>query len=162
MGVYRIEPDGSVSRVLAEAGKPNGIALSPDESVLYVASFDDGTRADGRRVPPAERLMAILAFSLDRRGRPGARRVLVAYPFDEGPDGIEVDAEGNLWVAVQSPRRPGIVAYGPDGVERARIPVPAPTNLTFGRGSDADRLYITADRSLFRIRVGKQGLDAAR
>src|SRR2546427_4239784 len=49
-GVYRIDPDGRVSLVAANAGKPNGIAVSPDQATLYVASLDNGSLDEG--LPP--------------------------------------------------------------------------------------------------------------
>ncbi len=53
--------------------------------------------------------------------------------------------------------RPGIYAYTLDGTEKAYIPTTIPTNVHFGRGDDSNLLYITADNSLYRIRVGKRG-----
>ena len=64
-----------------------------------------------------------------------------------------VDADGDLWVAVRDAKRPGIYAYTPRGEEKAYIP----TNVHFGRGEDANLLYITADSSLYRIRTNKRG-----
>ena len=69
-----------------------------------------------------------------------------------------VDSEVYLWVAVRNAKRPGIYAYTADGKEMAYIPTTIPTNVHFGRGDDKNLLYITADNSLYRIKVGKQGL----
>ncbi|MGQ4809653.1 hypothetical protein NKDENANG_03076 [Candidatus Entotheonellaceae bacterium PAL068K] len=68
-----------------------------------------------------------------------------------------MDTEGNLWVAVRDLTRPGIYAYTPDGVEKAYIPTPIPTNVGFGRGANSNMLYITAANNLYRIKVGKRG-----
>jgi gluconolactonase len=68
-----------------------------------------------------------------------------------------VDADGDLWVAVRNAKRPGIYAYTPKGEEKAYIPTTIPTNVHFGRGEDANLLYITADSSLYRIRTNKRG-----
>jgi sugar lactone lactonase YvrE len=72
-------------------------------------------------------------------------------------NGFVVGSEGNLWVAVRNQKRPGIYAYTPAGEEKAYIPTTVPTNVHFGRGEDADPLRITADNSLYRIRVGEKG-----
>ena len=43
MAVYRIDPDGSIQRIITDAGKPNGVCVSPDQKTLYVVSNDNGT-----------------------------------------------------------------------------------------------------------------------
>jgi gluconolactonase len=152
-GVYRVNPDGSVALIITDAARPNGIAVCPDEAHLYVGSYDYEARA-GRE-------MALLRYDLAPDGGAANRQVVVDYTPEHGPDGLICDAEGNLWVAVRNHSRPGIYAYSvADGVarERAYIPTPElPTNLHFGRGDDADYLYITAGNNLYGIRVGKRG-----
>jgi gluconolactonase len=77
-----------------------------------------------------------------------------------GPDGIAVDRDGNIYCAVQG-ERPGIYVYSPAGKELAHIPTPeSPTNVKFGRGGDAQTLFITAGKSLYRIRVERAGYAA--
>lgn len=68
-----------------------------------------------------------------------------------------MDTEGNLWVAVQDKTRPGIYVYSPDGQEKTYLPTPRPTNVGFGRGMNANVLYITAANNLYRITVSKRG-----
>jgi gluconolactonase len=152
-GVYRIDPDGGVTRVISDAARPNGIAICPDERHIAVGSYD--SQAD------AEREMALLRYDLAPDGTAANRRLLVDYTPEHGPDGLVCDTEGNLWVAVRDSDRPGIYAYSmADGVatERAYIPTPElPTNVHFGRGATSDYLYITAGNSLYGIRVGKRG-----
>ena len=159
MAVYRIDPDGSVHQIVTDAGKPNGVAISPDERTLYVVSNDNGQLDLIRNgaSPSTKGVMALLAYDLDAEGRASNRRVLVDYYPEDGPDGLVVDTEGNLWVAVRNQKRPGIYAYTPKGEEKAYIPTTIPTNVHFGRGEDANLLWITADNSLYRIRVGKKG-----
>jgi gluconolactonase len=159
MAVYRIDPDGSVHRIVTDAGKPNGVAISPDERTLYVVSNDNGQLDLIRNgaSPSTKGVMALLAYDLDEQGRASNRRVLVDDAPEDGPDGLAVDSEGNLWVAVRNQKRPGIYAYTPKGEEKAYIPTTIPTNVHFGRGEDANLLRITADNSLYRIRVGKKG-----
>ncbi|MCX8101875.1 MAG: SMP-30/gluconolactonase/LRE family protein [Geminicoccaceae bacterium] len=159
MAVYRIDPDCSVHQIVTDAGKPNGVAISPDERTLYVVSNDNGQLDLIRNglSPSTIGVMALLAYDLDERGNASNRRVLVDYAPEDGPDGLVVDTEGNIWIAVRNKKRPGIYAYTPKGEEKAYIPTTIPTNVHFGRGEDANLLYITADNSLYRIRVGKKG-----
>jgi gluconolactonase len=153
VGVYRIDPDGAVTRVISDAAKPNGVAICPDQRHIYVGSYDYQARSD--------REMAILQYDLGPDGSAANRRVLIDYSPEHGPDGLVCDREGNLWVAVRDEHRPGIYAYSvQDGIaeEQAYIPTPQrPTNLQFGRGDHSSYLYITAGNSLYGIRVGKQG-----
>src|SRR2546426_12841987 len=73
------------------------------------------------------------------------------------PDGIGVDRDGNIYCAVQGERQ-GIYVYSPAGKELAYIPTPeSPTNVKFGRGGDAQTLFITAGESLYRIRGERAG-----
>jgi gluconolactonase len=152
-GVYRIDPDGSVTRVISDAARPNGIAICPDERHITVGSY--AFEAD------AYREMALLRYDLAPGGTAANRRVLVDYAPRHGPDGLVCDTEGNLWVAVRDSGGPGIYAYSvADGVatERAYIPTPElPTNVHFGRGDAANYLYVTVGSSLYGIRVGKRG-----
>ncbi|MGH6905063.1 MAG: SMP-30/gluconolactonase/LRE family protein, partial [Geminicoccaceae bacterium] len=152
-GVYRIDPDGSVTRVISDAARPNGIAICPDEGHITVGSYE--LEAD------ADREMALLRYDLAPDGAATNRRMLVDYAPRHGPDGLVCDTESNLWVAVRDSGRPGIYAHSVvDGVatERAYIPTPElPTNVHFGRGDAANYLYVTAGSSLYGIRVGKRG-----
>lgn len=168
VGVYRIDTDGSLHRVITDAGKANGVCVSPDQKSLYVVSNDNGGTAierfgsgnanlDNPPIPLRKGLMALLAYDLHADGTATFRKTLVDYaPFD-GPDGLVVDTEGNLYVAVRAENRPGIVVYSPDGVELAYIKTEIPTNVGFGRGKDASLLYITAGSSLYCIRVNREG-----
>jgi gluconolactonase len=149
-GVYRIDADGSVARIITGVGLPNGIAISPNQQILYVTSgrFD----FQGRR--------AILAFNLSAEGNATFRSVFALYePGTVTADGMAVDVEGNLYATLFSRTgRTGVAVYSAEGVERAFIPTPEPAkNVTFGRGATAKVLYITAGRSLYRINVQKVG-----
>jgi len=161
MAVYRIDPDGSLHRIITDAGKPNGVCVSPDQRTLYVVSNDNGSTGIGRipdSTPLAKGRMALLAYDLAPDGSAKFRKVLVDYSPEDGPDGLVADVEGNLYVAVRRASRPGIVVYAPDGRERAYIPTPnLPTNVGFGRGADADLLYVTEGGNVHRIRVRKRG-----
>lgn len=175
MGVYRIDPDGSIHRIISDAGKPNGVAVSPDQKTLYVVSNDngatgfdrldtpaghdapDGPEAKANAAPLRKGHMALMAYDLAADGSAKFRKTLVDYaPFD-GPDGLVVDKDGNLYVAVRAENRPGICVYSPDGKELAYLKTEIPTNVGFGRGADAKVLYITAGSSLYRIKLNREG-----
>ena len=169
VGVYRIDTDGSLHRIITDAGKANGVCISPDQKTLYVVSNDNGgtaierladpnaTEANKVGIPLRKGLMALMAYDLASDGSAKFRKVLVDYsPFD-GPDGLIVDKDGNLYVAVRAENRPGICVYSPEGEELAYIPTEVPTNVGFGRGKDINLLYITAGASLYRIRVNREG-----
>lgn len=141
-GVYRLDPDGSLTLLTREFERPNGIVFAPDESRLYVNDSranlirvydvtDDGALANGR---------------------------LFAEPQDpdaEGStDGMKVDTEGNLYTTGPG----GVWIYSPDGELIDRLPVPeAPTNLAFG-GPDMQTLYITARPNVYRVPVQIAGV----
>ena len=161
MGVYRIDPDGSVHLIIADAGKPNGIAISPDQKTLYLVSHDNGT-LDFTRLPEGMKTlpgrMALLAYDLTPDGSVTFRKTLVDYSPGTGPDGIAVDVEGNLYVTLPDERHPGVHVYSPEGKELGSIQIPEPpANVTFGRGKESTTLYITARKSLYRITVRKEG-----
>ncbi|MEC7867046.1 MAG: SMP-30/gluconolactonase/LRE family protein [Candidatus Poribacteria bacterium] len=161
MGVYRIDPDGSIHRIIIDAEKPNGVAISPNQKTLYVVCHNNGTTNESQ-LPEGTSVhkgrMALLAYDLSMDGAATFRKVLVDYAPQDGPDGLVVDIEGNLYVAVRDVMRPGIYVYSPEGVERAYIPTPnLPTNVAFGRGEDSKTLYITEGTSLHRIKVKKNG-----
>lgn len=169
MGVYRIDTTGAIQRIITDGGKPNGVAVSPDQKSLYVVSNDNGatgferlnagtaTQSDKVDAPLRKGHMALMAYDLAADGSARFRKTLVDYaPFD-GPDGLAVDKQGNLYVAVRAENRPGICVYSPEGKELAYIKTEVPTNVGFGRGADARLLYITAGSSLYRIRVNREG-----
>ena len=170
MGVYRIDPGGKISRIITDAGKPNGVCVSPDQKTLYVVSNDNGMTAIGRLFKPGSTeqpesgdiplfkgRMALMAYDLAADGTAKFRKVLVDYSPQDGPDGLVVDTNGNLYVAERALNRPGIGIYSPAGKELAFIKTEVPTNVGFGRGKDANLLYITAGKSLFRIRLNAKG-----
>ncbi len=169
VGVYRIDTDGSLHRIISDAGKANGVCVSPDQKTLYVVSNENGATAVGRlergdakqadkvTTPLRKGLMALLAYDLAPDGSAKFRKTLVDYSPYDGPDGLTCDKDGNLYVAVRAENRPGICVYSPEGKELAYIPTEVPTNVGFGRGRDANLLYITAGKSLYRIRLNREG-----
>jgi gluconolactonase len=161
MAVYRVDPDRSIHRIITDAGKPNGVAVSPDQRTLYVVSNDNGTTGmfqvpDG--TPLQKGRMALHAYDLSPDGTARFRKTLVDYYPEDGPDGLVTDTAGNLYVAVRAKNRFGIIVYNPEGKELAYLPTPSlPTNVGFGRGEELQTLYITAGGELYRIRTKKEG-----
>ena len=156
MGVYRIDPDGSVSLIISDAGTPNGILVAPDQQTLYVASIS---------MPDHFSLHALLAYDLEKDGSVSSRRVVVDFAPEYGPDGMALDVDGNLYLArpAAAPHTPGIYVYSPDGQQLALIPTPvSPANAAFGRGPTAKTLYVTAGTSLYKIELNRKGYHPAR
>ena len=169
MGVYRVDADGSIERIITDAGKPNGVCVSPDQKTLYVVSNANGTTGIEQLAKPEDKggagvstplrkgHMALMAYDLHADGSATFRKTLVDYYPQDGPDGLVCDEDGNLYVAVRAEDRPGITVYDPAGKELAYIETEVPTNVGFGRGKDANLLYITAGSSLYRIRLNRKG-----
>ena len=170
MSVYRIDTDGSIHRIITDAGKPNGVSVSPDQKSIYVVSNDNGATGFERLgksedaagpaavAPPLRKgHMALMAYDLHKDGTATFRETLVDYSPEDGPDGLVCDTQGNLYVAVRVENRPGIVVYSPQGKELAYIKTEVPTNVGFGRGDDSNLLYITAGKSLYRILLNAEG-----
>jgi gluconolactonase len=153
MGVYRIDVDGSVTRIIDEAGRPNGILVSPDQMTLYVASIE----------PPAwAGLNVLLAYDLGPDGSVSNGRVLIDFRPDMGSDGMAIDVEGNLYLT-RPAAEPGVYVYSRAGEELAFLRTPAPpTNAAFGRGEYSTTLFITAGGSVYSVRTTAEGYQAAR
>ncbi len=155
MGVYRIDLDGSVERIITDMAKPNGVCVSPDQKTLYVIGSDNGAIGfdrlpEGSKTQTGHR--SLRAYDLDANGDVTFREELVV--FIDGPDGLVADVEGNLYVAYMHKEHPGIYVYSPQGEELGHIPTPEPpTNAGFARGEDSKVLYITAGASLYRTTV---------
>lgn len=165
--VYRMDTDGSVHRIAANVGTANGVVVSPDQKRLYVGTFANGTmefmvaeaEKDQTALPTYEAgqgLNRIWVFDLREDGTLANRRVFVDLP-DGGPDGINIDAGGNVYAAVRNPADPAFHVYSPDGKLLAKIPVKEPvglpTNVGWGRGEDSSILYLTSGQSLYRLKV---------
>ena len=127
--VYRHDPATGATTVVADGfDKPNGLAFSPDEAVLYVGDSGAATHR-------------VEAFDVV-----GGHALTDRRPFaviDPGyPDGIKVDAAGRVYVAGPA----GVQVFEPDGREVGAIDLPGAVNLAFGA---PDRLYITADTAVW-------------
>ncbi|MDP7049947.1 MAG: SMP-30/gluconolactonase/LRE family protein [Verrucomicrobiota bacterium] len=166
MAVYRYDPfSGSVIRAIGadQIEKPNGLGLSPDGKTLYVAETNNGSTG-GPNAPKNPKMgrMTLNAFPILKDGSLGTKKVLVDFGDQAGIDGMTVDTMGNVYGAVRSADRFGIVAYTPRGRELAYIPTETlPTNCCFGVGEDANTLYITAGIGLYRITMNVSGFHPA-
>lgn len=129
------DPELEPTRIIDDLTRPNGIALSPDESILYVA--DNGTNE-------------VFAYDVTAPGEIENKRLFAQLNGGEGggPDGMCVDLQGRVYAAGQGK----VWVYNPDGSAAGVISVgPQCTNCTFG--ADGKTLYITANRGLYRIEL---------
>lgn len=160
--VYRVDPDGTVDRIITDGGKVNGVLVSPDQKTLYVVSNDNGW-LDFLRLRKGETTSqghhVLQAYDLAANGTVSNRRVVVDYHPYSGPDGLVADVDGNLYVALRAENRPGIGVFGPDHKELAFIPTGSelPTNVGFGGEGERDVLYVTSGKSLYKIQMAKEG-----
>ena len=158
-GVFSISPDGTLRVATEECEYPNGLAFSPDESILYVAI----SRLDERCFEEAKTGAActhrkIRAFDVAADGSLSNNRVFADMSSaEEGvPDGMKVDTlgrvfcvgSGGIWVVEPSGQVVGIIR-GPE----------VPRNVAFG-DSDFRTLYTTPDSSVYSVRVKIPGIGA--
>jgi sugar lactone lactonase YvrE len=127
-GLYALDPDLSIRKLMGDIVLTNTIAWSPDGGILYVG---DSPRS----------VIYRCAYDLET-GAVGRREVFVRLDDGGIPDGAAVDTEGHLWVAQVYGRR--ILRYTPSGrLDRVvEFPVEAPTSVCFG-GDDLDILFVT-------------------
>lgn len=145
------------------------MAISPDNKTLYVADHDNGTdQIDPSQPPPKQGPMKIYSFPLRADGSAGEGKAIVDFGDKKGCDGMTVDAQGHVYLTVREPSRPGVMVIDPSGKEvgfiptgpanqTAAEPVGLPSNVEFGIGDEINVLYVTVDKSLFRIRLKAQG-----
>ena len=140
-GVYRIGSDGALTLLVRDFDKPNGLAFSPDESVLYV---DDSARKHVR------------AFEVRPDGTLANGRVFADMQSDApgSPDGMKVDVEGRLYVTGPG----GTWVFDKTGRHLGTIVTPeTPSNCAFG-GEGNRTLFITARTSVYRVRLNVEGI----
>ncbi len=139
--VYRYDPsDGSVMAVADAVDKPNGLAFSPDELVLYVA--DNGAPHH------------LLAFDIGSDGVLSGRGTVVAVFAPEHPDGLKVDNAGRIYGSTPT----GIQVLAPTGTLIGEITLPGAVNFTFGV-EHRNVLFITADTAIFAAVLNARGAD---
>lgn len=163
-GVYRIDTDGKVSRVIGrEVERANGVLVSADDKFLFVADNNNDTIGGARK---------LWRFALKNDGNVdgASKKLLYDWGKGRGPDGVKQDVSGRLYVAggLNKPNPPaepatdvkgGIYVIDPDsGKLLAFLPVPTDevTNCAFG-GDDLKTLYITGGGTLYSIRTTTPG-----
>jgi len=158
-GIYYLPPGGSVTKIIDEVPRPNGLVLSPDERTLYVHNKDG---------------VYMLAFDVASDGTISNRRNFARYNSvripghadpswdeDNGADGVAVDSEGRVYAATNV----GVEVFSPNGDLLGVMPVQwgaennrirKPQNLAFG-GPDRRTLYIVGAGTIFKVRTLSQG-----
>jgi gluconolactonase len=143
-GVFRLSKDGAFTLLTEDMTRPNGLAFSPDEKILYVANSD-----------PDEAVW--MAFPVNADGTLGKGRVfadVTAMGKDHpgAPDGMKIDCNGNIFATGPG----GVHIYAPDGTMLGRIETGQRTS-NCNWGEDGSTLYITAHSYLCRIRTKTKG-----
>ena len=140
-GVYRFI-DGKVQLLVRDLTRPNGIAFSPDEKVLYVANSD-------------EKRKIWMRYDVRPDGTVSNGRVFydATSQADAGlPDGLKVDSKGNVYATGPG----GVLIFSPDGKHLGTIKVDE-TPANCGWGDDGKTLYMTAVTGLYRIKLSAEG-----
>lgn len=142
-GVYRLDADGTLILLDASFSQPNGIAFSPDESLLYVGDSQELIVRRFRVLPDGRLADGTMFVNMRGHERAGP------------PDGMKVDEEGRLW----STGSGGVWVVEPDGHLLGVLAIPAeyPANLTFG-GPEFSTLYFTAHTSVYQIETTVRGI----
>lgn len=147
-GVYRLQPGGEITLLDRELTFPNGIALSPDESTLYVAVSD-----------PARPVVMAYPVRLDGTLDLKQRRVFfdgsaLAKAGAQGlPDGLKVDVHGNVWTTGPG----GVLVLSPEGRHLGTIST-GDFVANCGWGHDGSVLYLTSNKDLCRIHTSTRGV----
>ena len=151
--VYRITPDGKLHQVLTDLAAPNGLAFSPDESVLYIV--------ESRAMPHRK----IWAYDHANDGTLSNKRVAADAKGPGAFDGFRVDVQGNLWCGfgsngakdAKAEELDGVRVFAPDGTAIAHIHLPERcANVCFG-GRHRNRVFIAASHSVYALYVNTQG-----
>ncbi len=138
-GVFRLSPSGELSLVTDELKKPNGIALSPDQSTLYVSNSEAGSER-------------IIAIPLDDEDGPGQSSVFfdasdLSEDGEGSTDGMTVHPSGFLFVSIPG----GMAVLSPAGELLGKISLGQVTNMTLDTSSS--KLYVTTPNRLLRIDI---------
>jgi sugar lactone lactonase YvrE len=148
--LYRLDPNLNVTTLATGLGISNGIGWSPDERLMYY-------------IDSLEHRVDIFDYDPATGAIEGRRKFAAVGGGDVVPDGLTVDADGDIWVAVWGGG--AVLRHDPDGRVRQTLEVPATqvTSCVFG-GQDLDRLYITtaagggaAPGALFVVEPGVTG-----
>jgi len=144
--VYRVDPaSGEVERVIDDMARPNGLAFSPDESILYVADTGATHKENGPR--------HIRRFPVAKNGKTVKGGQTFAELSSGLFDGFRVDREGRVWTSTGE----GVHCYDPDGTLIGKILIPEiVANVTFG-GAKRNRLFICGTTSLYAVLLMTNG-----
>ena len=158
-GVYRIDPDGTVKRIIThEVDRPNGLVVTGDDKYLFVADNNNNTVGGARK---------LWRFDLKADGSAdlASQKLIHDWKTTRGPDGMKLDTAGRLYVAAglnksnlpcetADPPTAGIYVVSPEGqlLEFVAIPRDETTNCAFG-GDDLKTLFVTAGGSLWSLRT---------
>ncbi len=147
--VYRVDPKtGRATVAVDDFTRPNGLAFSPDEKLLYIV--DSGATHGG---PAHIRVFDVVANKL-RKSR------VFADDFSPGfTDGMRVDVKGNVWCSMgwADPAEDGVRCYAPDGDMIGKVHLPETcANLCFG-GKKRNRLFMCGSTSMYALYVDIQG-----
>ncbi len=145
--VYRVDISGTISVVAEGINQPNGLAFSPDESILYVVE----SRGEPRH---------ILALDVQTNGSGLANKRILIDAGPGTPDGFRVDVDGNLWCGwgMGEDGLDGVHVFDPNGTLIGRIDLPERcSNVCFG-GLHRNRLFMAASTSVYSLYVNTQGV----
>ena len=162
-GVYRIDPNGTVARIIThEVDRPNGLVITPDDKYLFVADNNNDTEGGARK---------LFRFHLQPDGTVdfASQKLIHDWGQTRGPDGMKLDRLGRLYVAAglnrsnppfetQPEPTAGVYVFSPEGelLEKVLIPRDEVTNCAFG-GADLKTLFVTAGGSLWAIPMATPG-----
>ncbi len=143
--VYRIDgATGAISVVASDFVQPNGLAFSPDESLLYIVDTGATHQADGPH--------HVRRFKVAANGTLSGGEVFATCPVGLY-DGLRVDARGNLWLSAGD----GVHCHAPDGTLLGKILIPETVaNVCFG-GAKLNRLFICGTTSLYAVYLNARG-----
>ena len=147
--VYRLHPETGEATVVADdVLGPNGLAFSPDESILYII--------ESRGVPNRK----ILAYDVSPDGKSITNKRVFVDSGNGTPDGFRVDIEGNLWCGwgMGDPERDGVAIFAPDGDKIGRIKLPERCAYVCFGGLQRNRLFMAASQSLYALYTNTQGV----
>jgi gluconolactonase len=152
--LYRIDPiHGELQQVLTDIQGPNGLAFSPDETILYLVES---------RSKPCRK---VWAYDVNAKGELSNKRLVIDANGHGALDGIAVDVEGNIWcgwgsdgaLAANAEELDGVRVFGPEGTAIGHIHLPERcANLCFG-GAKHNRLFMASSHSLYALYTNTRG-----
>jgi gluconolactonase len=166
-GLYRIDPDGTVTQLLSSPAieRPNGLVISPDDKTLYLVESNRVPAID-RRSRPAR---LIRAYDLSPEGKVSRMRIFHNFYPGRSADGLCIDTQGNIYAAAGLIQRrgtdetldtkAGVYVFSPAGRQIDFLPIPEDlvTNCAFG-GTGGKILYVTSGKTLYKLPAKVPGI----